>query len=68
MAFLRIFGKSPKEGAQTSIFCCVDETLQNTKSGYHYVDCHKVELQPWLIDERKQKLLWDVSKKLVNFD
>ena len=68
MAFLRIFGKTPKEGAQTSIFCCVDETLQNSKSGDYYVDCQKVELQSWLIDERKQKLLWDVSKKLVKFD
>ena len=67
--FSRVFGKSPKEGAQTSIFCCVDESLQNPKtSGSYYVDCKKVELKLWLIDERRQEVLWNISKKLVKFD
>ena len=67
--FSRVFGKSPKEGAQTSIFCCVDESLQNPKtSGSYYVDCKRVELKPWLMDERRQEVLWNISRKLVKFE
>ena len=64
---LRLFGKTPREGAQTTIFCCVDEDVKKD-SGEFFVDCAKVNIFPWLKDERKQKLLWDVSKKLVNLD
>ena len=62
---LRLFGKTPAQGAQTTIFCCLDLSLE---SGHYYVDCKKVNIFPWLIDERKQKLLWEVSKKLVQFE
>ena len=67
--FSRTFGKSPKEGAQTTIFCCVDESLHNLKeSGHYYVDCKRVDIKPGLIDERKQELLWNISRKIVKFD
>ena len=61
---LRFFGKTPWEGAQTTLFCCLDENIK-TQSGHYFVDCKKVDLFPWLQDERKQKLLWNVSEKLV---
>ena len=64
---LRFFGKTPAEGAQTTIFCCVDEKALKD-NGEYFVDCKKKEIFPFLIDDRKQKLLWDVSKKLVKFD
>jgi hypothetical protein len=31
-------------------------------------DCKKVQMTPWLVDDRKQKLLWEISKKLVKLD
>ena len=67
---LRCFGKTPREGAQTTIFCCVDENLKKNpeQNGEYFVDCKKVDLFPWLIDDRKQKLLWDLSKKFVKID
>ena len=64
---LRLFGKTPYEGAQTTIFCCVDDEIKKL-SGEYFVDCKKVGIFPWLQDSRKQKLLWDVSKKLVNLE
>lgn len=61
---LRWFGKTPLEGAQTTIFCCLDDTIA-AESGSYFVDCKKVDIFPWLRDDRKQKLLWDVSRRLV---
>ena len=55
------------EGAQTTIYCCVDKDAVKN-NGHYFVDCQKKDIFPWLIDERKQKLCWDVSKKLVKFD
>ena len=67
---LRLFGKTPAEGAQTTIYCCVDENLKNDPklNGQYFVDCKKVDLFPWLIDDRKQKILWNVSRKLVKLE
>jgi len=64
---LWIFGKTPAEGAQTTIYCCVDKDAVKN-NGHYFVDCQKKDIFPWLIDDRKQKLCWDVSKKLVKFD
>merc|ERR1711971_869207 len=64
---LWIFGKTPAEGAQTTIYCCVDKGAVKNNGNY-FVDCQKKDIFPWLIDDRKQKLCWDVSKKLVKFD
>ena len=54
-------------GAQTTIYCCVDKDAVK-HNGHYFVDCQKKDIFPWLIDDRKQKLCWDVSKKLVKFD
>ena len=64
---LRFFGKTPAEGAQTTIYCCVDEEAKKN-NGKYFVDCQPKDIFPWLNDDRKQKLLWDVSKKLVKFE
>ena len=64
----RIFNFGPLwEGAQTTIYCCVDKGAVKN-NGHYFVDCQKKDIFPWLIDDRKQKLCWDVSKKLVKFD
>ena len=38
MYLLYPFSKTPESGAQTSIFCAVDESVAN-QSGLYYADC-----------------------------
>ena len=40
---LHLLMKSPKEGAQTSVFCCVDESLDG-KTGLYLVDCKPLQV------------------------
>lgn len=63
-SFFRWFLKTPEQGAQTTIFCCVDENLIK-QNGLYYVDC--VEKTP---SKRAQnmddaKKLWEISLKIV---
>lgn len=60
----RFFIKTPKQGAQTSIYCAVDEKA-GRESGLYYVDCRKVT--PFAIgrDDEAARRLWDVSLDLV---
>ena len=41
--------KSPKQGAQTTIYCAVDESISH-ESGHYYKDCKKTALKPIGID------------------
>ncbi|XP_028297645.1 retinol dehydrogenase 14 isoform X2 [Gouania willdenowi] len=56
--------KSPREGAQTSIYCAVDEGLANT-SGLYYSDCAPKVPAPQARDDTAAKKLWDVSASMV---
>ena len=69
MSLYRFFGKTPAQGAQTTIYNCIDENLKpKENAGHYFVDCKRQNVLNILIDERKQKMLWDVSKKLVKFE
>ncbi|XP_066504469.1 retinol dehydrogenase 13 isoform X2 [Hoplias malabaricus] len=57
--------KTPWEGAQTTIFCAVDESLQNT-SGLYYSDCAVKAEAPQAKDDAAAKRLWDLSISMVN--
>ncbi|XP_023326875.1 retinol dehydrogenase 11 [Eurytemora carolleeae] len=66
LVFSYIYGKTAKQGAQTSIYCCVENGLVN---GEYYQDCR---LAPWwwknseLDNEDWSRKLWEFSEKLVN--
>lgn len=56
--------KTPQQGAQTTIFCAVDETTAN-QNGLYYDDC-KVATPPKAAqDVEMARKLWDVSAKMV---
>lgn len=56
--------KTPKEGAQTSIFCAVDESLNNV-TGKYFSDCAVKEESKAAQDDEAAKRLWEVSAQLV---
>lgn len=61
---LMFFIKSPTEGAQTTIYCAVEESLQND-SGLYYSDCAPKTAAPQGLDDEAAKKLWDVSASMV---
>ncbi|XP_077084683.1 retinol dehydrogenase 11 [Siphateles boraxobius] len=58
------FVKTPWQGSQTTIFCAVDESLQNT-SGLYYSDCAPKEAAPQGRDDAAARRLWDLSTSMV---
>lgn len=63
-AFARLFFKTPEEGAQTSIYCSVDEKLAN-QTGLYYSDCKEKVPSVRARDPEVAKKLWEVSAKMV---
>uniref|UniRef100_A0A3P8TPA3 Si:ch211-107o10.3 n=1 Tax=Amphiprion percula TaxID=161767 RepID=A0A3P8TPA3_AMPPE len=61
---LMFFIKSPTEGAQTTIYCAVEESLQN-ESGLYYSDCAPKTAAPQGLDDEAAKKLWDLSASMV---
>jgi len=61
---LSVFGKTPWEGAQTSLHLCLQHTA-DLQPGAYYVDCQPVPLPEYYRNIRHQKKLWQVSDKLM---
>ncbi|XP_016118426.1 retinol dehydrogenase 14-like [Sinocyclocheilus grahami] len=61
---LFFFVKTPWQGAQTTIYCAVNESLQNT-SGLYYSDCAPKEAAPQGRDDAAARRLWDLSASMV---
>ncbi|XP_035215987.1 retinol dehydrogenase 12-like isoform X2 [Stegodyphus dumicola] len=61
----RMFFLSPYKGAQTTIYCAVEESLAYD-SGYYYSDCTKVQPSTRATDDDLAKKLWEVSENLVS--
>lgn len=59
-----LFFKTCKQGAQTSIHCAVDESLEGV-SGLYFSDCKPVEPNKLAKDEEVAARLWDVSEELT---
>lgn len=63
-----LFFKTPEEGAQTSIYCAVDEAVEGV-SGEYFIDCRSAEHGIWInksaYDEGLCKKLWEVSEKIT---
>ena len=59
------FLKSCREGAQTTIFCAVEDSIAND-SGLYYVDCSEAIPSSQALDKDIAKNLWELSEKLVS--
>ncbi|GFG29165.1 hypothetical protein Cfor_00228, partial [Coptotermes formosanus] len=57
-AFAKLFFKTPEDGAQTSIYCSVDEKLAN-QTGLYYSDCKEKEPTAKARDPEVAKKLWE---------
>lgn len=64
---LSIFLKTPREGAQTSIYCAVAEELHSI-SGKHFSDCAPAFVAPQGRSEETARRLWDVSCELLGIE
>ncbi len=56
--------KSPIEGAQTTIYCAVEESLSE-ESGHYYSDCARADPAPQAKDDDDARRLWKVSEQAV---
>ncbi|KAL3274162.1 hypothetical protein HHI36_015576 [Cryptolaemus montrouzieri] len=65
--FTSLITKTPEQGAQTTIYCAVDEKCQN-ESGLYYAECKSKEPSRAALDEVTAKRLWEVSCKLVQLE
>lgn len=61
------FIKTPEQGAQTSIHCCVDENA-GKETGLYYAECKVKEPLIHAKNEEDAKRLWEVSCKLVGLE
>ncbi|XP_011259617.2 retinol dehydrogenase 11 [Camponotus floridanus] len=57
--------KTLEEGAQTTIYCSIDEKTAN-ETGLYYSDCSVVNPRRKATNDEYAKNLWDVSCKLLN--
>merc|ERR1712243_319862 len=58
------FMKSAAAGALTSIFCAIEEGIEDY-SGLYFTDCAVTEPSVASCDEEMAKKLWDVSEELT---
>lgn len=60
--FLPFIIRTPDEGAQTSVYCSVEDGLQ---SGAYYGDCQMEKINDIANDPLVQKKLWDFSTEVI---
>ena len=59
--------KTPRLGAQTSIYLAVAPELEGV-SGKYFSDCRVARVSPNAADPRLARELWTISEKLVGLD
>lgn len=55
--------RTPEEGAQISVYCCVEDELEN--GAFYSSDGVVRDLEEVACDQEVQRALWDFSKKLI---
>lgn len=55
---------SSEEGAKTTLFCCLDKSIEE-ESGEYYEKCKKAKASKRARNKAEQKRLWKVSEKMV---
>ncbi|XP_017132878.1 retinol dehydrogenase 13-like [Drosophila elegans] len=61
------FLKTPKSGAQTSIYAALDPELRNV-TGLYFSDCKPKNAAPAALDDAMGKFLWTESEKFTGLD
>ncbi|XP_054153466.1 retinol dehydrogenase 12-like [Oppia nitens] len=65
---IRFIGLTPDLGAQTTLYCAVDESLDN-QTGHYYDNCRRIDsLLSHVTDNKSAEKLWDLSSDLVKLD
>lgn len=63
---LKPFFRSPDKGAQTSIYLCQSDAV-NDISGAYFVNCKQVQPKAWARDDQAAEKLWKLSEEFVDF-
>ena len=63
-AIAKFLIKTPFHGAQTTLYCALEPSLEN-ESGNYYSDCKKKIPSRNARNEDDQKRLWDISEEVV---
>ena len=56
--------KTPEEGAQTVIYCCVDPSVAN-QTGLYYAECKPKNPSALAQSEAEAEKLWSFSEDIV---
>ena len=56
--------KTPFHGAQTTIYCCIEDKIEG-ESGHYYEGCTRTNPSRDAQNEESAKRLWEISKRLV---
>ncbi|MEE6469097.1 hypothetical protein FKM82_008500 [Ascaphus truei] len=59
-----LFCKTPMDGAQTSIFCAVEDGIE-MYSGRFFANCQVKQVKPPARDDAVAKKLWEISEELT---
>ena len=62
--FSGFFIKTPRHGAQTTLYCCLEDKLE-AETGLYYADVGSSEASKFGLIEENRKALWDLSEKLT---
>lgn len=61
---LKLFGKTTKDGSQTSVHLAVSEELEAV-SGRYFADCQPARAPPWAVDPDDAQFLWKASEAMT---
>ena len=64
VSILKYVLKTPFHGAQTTLYCALDESIKND-SGKYYSDCAKKKPSKDARNEEYQNRLWELSEEAV---
>jgi len=56
--------KTPFHGAQTTLYCCLEDKIEG-ESGLYYSDCARKDASAHGRDDEAAKKLWELSEKMV---
>ncbi|XP_054152535.1 retinol dehydrogenase 13-like, partial [Oppia nitens] len=66
--FGKVFLLDIQSGTQTSLYCAIDEAVDN-ETGFYYENCRRFDnMWPKAIDDESAKRLWDLSADLVKLE
>ena len=64
---LGFFFKTPFYGAQTTLYCALEESLDRD-TGNYYANCERTAPDRAALDEEGQERLWRLSNKMVGLE